>query len=288
MSHTYPQYPFILTNFIYNNLDLLHQYRIISQHSHCGPNAIEYISYRVHGSTATVLEDIFEKLELSPVGDIKFKAEVMLQRLVDHINDNTEDGIYFVNLSDGEDHQRYPGKEVTSHVFVIEKVGDQYCINQTHINIGNRQVCGIPICAVDKYEIVTRLQSITNLLTSDNDVIEWTVDQWNSWLSNLGVPLTTPPKDLNIYHRRALWVFIPMKGTRGSLFNLKTLIERRIPEPGLPFITDYSRYDDLKKLDNYIDRISEGTDWLDDTSTENESMTNIIDLELSNEFFNVL
>lgn len=93
---------------------------LIGQLSNCGISVEEYLSYRnIIGGN---LETYIKRLERSPIGDIKFKAEIILQELVNDIRTNKQDGFYTIIITDLND--KIGLNEVISHVFIIEKVGD--------------------------------------------------------------------------------------------------------------------------------------------------------------------
>jgi hypothetical protein len=291
---------FVLIEFIYRHLDTLTERGIIKPLSNCGPSAYEYLSYRI--GVGYFLEIVMERLERSPIGDTKFKAEIILNDLINHINENQEDGVYWILISDNNNRAN-PLEQVIGHVFIIEKVGDEYCLVQTYVNIGGREVCGIPVCHVGKDNILTRLQNIVNLISSDEEFINWTLDHWNSWLLNLGVPQAPPPSKLTIRHRRALWAFINI-GTKGILYNIRNKIESIIPKwtrtfqlpekpkyQDLVFQKQFESYNDLRQLLTEIDRISVGsvpeatTDYLENIDNEKKIISKQIKKKFSKAYF---
>lgn len=282
---------FVLSDFIYRNLDLLTNSGFLTPLENCGPSAQNYLDLRA-GIGYEVLETL-DKLFDSPVGDEKFRAEIILQNLVHDVRFRQEDGLYWVLISDSNS----PSDEVIGHVFVIEKSGDNFCLIQTYVGIGNRSICGIPVCRVDRENIVKRLQNITDLLTSDEDVIYWNERDWNSWLRNLGVPPSPPRSRLIIQHRRALWGFVPLTN-RGILFRLSQTIRQKIPrwvfqhQSIVPktrdeqlIQADYERYSSLLSLLSEIEQISVGTDYLDNNEQEIKHFLREFRTKLNRSFF---
>jgi hypothetical protein len=150
---------------------------------------------------------------------------------------------------------------------------------------------------VEKENIINRLKNIVALITSDQDFIIWTINDWNNWLLNLGVPQGPPPSNLIIKHRRALWGFIKL-GHKGILSIIRRNIEIAIPL----FIRNYEanriddmlirqqaeRYNDLKQLLIYIDKISIGTDYLENINNDIQMISDELENKLSKKFFNTL
>lgn len=287
---------FVLVDFIYRNLEFLTDLGILNPLENCGPSAQNYLDLRA-GIGYEVLETL-DKLSDSPVGDEKFRAEVILQNLVHDVRFRQEDGLYWVLISDSSSGP--PSEEVIGHVFVIEKVKNKFCLIQTYVGIGNRSICGIPVCRVERENIVERLQNITDLLTSDEDTIYWNEREWNSWLQNLGVPPSPPRNQLVIRHRRALWGFVPLTD-RGVLFRLFHAIRQKIPrwvsqyQPIVPrtrdeqlIQTDYERYSALLSLLSEIEQISAGTDYLDNNEQEIKHFLREFRTKLNRSFFRQL
>lgn len=281
---------FPLSDYIYDNLEIVYENVLYDDTPYCGVSAESYLNLRMD-DIGDILADVANLLDASPVeiGDVKFKAEKILQQLIYDIDINTVDGFYHIIISDGKRKPLYKQKlyngypiyaiveEVSGHIFVIEKSGDKFCLIHTHYQIGGRSVCKRPVCRVNKEDIINRLSNIANLLTSDDEEITWSEQHWSSYLTSLGLPIIQPPENLTIEHRRCLWVFVPV-GTKGSLVELKKRIEGRQTfyhknKPAL--------YDLITKI-NYM---AYGTNYLDDITEETKQMLQYLKETFNDNYF---
>jgi len=252
LPYTKKRMSFVLADFIYGNLEALSKAYLLTRIASCGPSAEEYVGYRLGFPARSQLREIIEAISQVPGGDQFLRSEDQLRSLAETLEDNPEDGMYWVVIDD-----EYP-PGISGHVMIIEVEGDQACLIQTYNIIGSRDVCGRRLCRIPKVKLAERLEDIAQLLTSDQEVIEWSLDDWYEWLELLGLPPVPPPfLPMTIKHRRTQWGFVPL-GSRGVLHGLY----KRVTD-GLAYgrsLSDHQRR--LLAIRNQIEQLSMGTDYL--------------------------
>ncbi|AHH01798.1 hypothetical protein pv_231 [Pithovirus sibericum] len=281
---------FPLTEIIYNNLEVLDESGVLPSFQNCGPSGYQYIALRIFPTRS--IETAMEHVQNSPVGDEKFKAYRILTQLVQHLETNTQDGLYWVAITDNNLLHDINGNEVICHFFLLEKSNEKLCLIQTYLYIGGRQICGIPLCGVEKGEIANRISGIIQLLNTDSLAFQWTQEDWNSWLDYLALPHLYTPESLQITNPRALWQFIPLT-TKGCLFALYEKISSRIPHWILKsnsskFSQRSGKYSELVDILSQIEQISEGEDYLDNNRRQLFEISQEIDQHFSEQFFDTL
>lgn len=207
---------FALVETIYANLSHLMEIGQITFSDRCETTAIEYCNLRIKG-LGNLLHKLFLALQNTDKKD-SFPAYYQLCSLVYSLEENKVDnGLYWVIFSDSN--RKEGGEEVLTHVLLLEKRGDSFCLIQTYVNIGNRRVVGLPFCHVNGKCVREMFENIARLLSCSERVIYWTEEKWYRWLSILSLPQTHKPDNLRISHPRVIWDFIPLSSF-GCLYEL--------------------------------------------------------------------
>jgi hypothetical protein len=211
--------PHSLPEAIYSNLSLLMDEKILTSDDRCEVTAIEYSNLRIPGF-GSLLHRLFLSLQNTDKKE-EFKAYHQVMALIQDLETNQKDGFYWVIFADSN--KKLEKNEVITHVFILEKQGEEMSLVHTYVNIGNRRIVGIPLYRKDRADMVKRMTAISRLLSYSEKILTWNSEKWYSWLKELELPLVHLPAYLKIHYPRCIWGFVEVSN-RGSLHEINNLV----------------------------------------------------------------